>query len=159
MGELPDHGSYFTLRAIIEEARHCSEKVYCCFVDFCKDFDFVPRMSLFQRLSEVGISDMLFTAIRRLYEKVIGRFNTSEGFSIPIQSTIGMKQGCSLSPTLFGLYIDKLEDFLGNSSQPGDRCYLHEVLISILLFADDVVLLASSSDNLQRLLDGVASFL
>ena len=53
-----------------------------------------------------------------------------------------MKQGCPLSPTLFGLYIDELEDFLMKSSQPGDGCYLHQVLISILLFADDVALLA-----------------
>ena len=69
-----------------------------------------------------------------------------------------MKQGCPLSPTLFGLYIDELEDFLMKSSQPGDGCYLHQVLISILLFVDDVVLLASSPDSLQRLLDGLASF-
>lgn len=68
-----------------------------------------------------------------------------------------MKQGCPLSPTLFGLYIDDLEDFLVNSSQPGDGCYLHQVLISILLFAGDV-LLASSPDSLQRLLDSLASF-
>ena len=91
---------------------------------------------------------MLQTTILRLYEKVIGRLRTPEGFSDPIQSTIGVKQGCPLSPTLFGLYIDELEDFLMKSSQPGDGCYLHQVLISILLFADDVVLLASSLDSL-----------
>ena len=38
----------FTLRAIIEEARHRSQKVYCCFVDFRKAFDYVPRLALFQ---------------------------------------------------------------------------------------------------------------
>ena len=86
-----------------------------------------------------------------------GRLRTPKGFSVPIQSTIRVKQGCPLSP-LFGLYIDELEDFLANSSQTSDKCYLHQVLISILLFADDVILLASSLDSLQRLLDGLASF-
>ena len=33
-----------------------------------------------------------------------------------------------------------------------------QVLISILLFADDVVLLASSLEGLQRILDRLASF-
>ena len=41
-----DHS--FILRAIIEVARHHSQKVYCCFVDFRKAFDFVPRLALFQ---------------------------------------------------------------------------------------------------------------
>jgi hypothetical protein len=37
----------FTLRDIIEEARHRSSKVYCCYVDFQKAFDYVPREALF----------------------------------------------------------------------------------------------------------------
>jgi hypothetical protein len=37
----------FTLSAIIEEARYCSSKVYCCFVDFWKAFDIVPLEALF----------------------------------------------------------------------------------------------------------------
>ena len=109
----------FTLWAIIEEARHKSEKVYCCFVDFRKVFDSVPRVALFERLREIGISEMLRIAIMRLYERVTSRLRTTEGFSIPIQSNIGLKQGYPLSPTLFGLYIDELEDFLVNSSQLG----------------------------------------
>lgn len=148
----------FTLWAIIEEARHKSKKVYCCFVDFRKAFDSVSRMTLFERLREIGISEMLLTANMRLYETMIGRFRTPEGFSDPIHSTIGVKQGCPLYRTLFGLYIDELEDFLLKSSLPSDGCYIHQVLISILLLADDVVLLASSPDSLQRLLDGLASF-
>ena len=127
-------------------------------MDFHKAFDSVPRLVLFQRLHEIGILDMLQTAIMRLYERVTGRLRTPEGFSVPIQSTIEVKQSCPFSPTLFGLYIDELEDFLVNSSQPDDGCYLHQVLISILLFVDDVVLLASSPDSLERLLDGLASF-
>jgi hypothetical protein len=62
----------FTLRAIIEEARHRSSKVYCCFVDFQKAFDIVPREALFQRLCDIGISETLLVAIMRLYESVLG---------------------------------------------------------------------------------------
>ena len=38
----------FTLRVVIEEARHHCSKVYCCFVDFRKAFDSVPREDLLQ---------------------------------------------------------------------------------------------------------------
>ena len=105
-------------------------------------------MALFERLREIGISVMLRIAIMRLYETVVGKFRTPDGFSDPIHSTIRVKQGCPLSPTLFGLYIDELEDFLLKSSVLGDGCYLYQVLILILLFANDIFLLASSLDGL-----------
>ena len=48
-----------TLWAIIEEARHRSAKVYCCFVDFRKAFDFVPRVALFERIWAIRIFELL----------------------------------------------------------------------------------------------------
>jgi hypothetical protein len=94
----------------------------------------------------------------RLYESVLGRLHTAHGMSDFIRSTIGVKQGCPLSPTLFGIYIDELESFLHDHIQDDDGCHLHQVLISILLFIDDVVLLASSLRGLQRQLDALALF-
>ena len=69
-----------------------------------------------------------------------------------------MKQGFPLSPTLFGIYIDELEAFLHEHIQEAHGFLLHHVLISILLFVDDVVLLSSSSEGLQRQLDALALF-
>lgn len=47
-----------------------------------------------------------------LYERVLGRVRTGAGWIEEIMSTIGVKQGYPLSPTLFGLYIDELENFI-----------------------------------------------
>ena len=69
-----------------------------------------------------------------------------------------MKQGFLLSATLFGIYIDELEAFLHEHTQEADGCSLHHVLISIFLFADDIVLLSSSLEGLQRQLDALALF-
>lgn len=69
-----------------------------------------------------------------------------------------MKHGFPLLPTLFRIYIDELEVVLSDSLLLGDGCHLHQVLILILLFVDDVVLLASSHEGLQRILDRLASF-
>jgi hypothetical protein len=94
----------------------------------------------------------------RLYESVSGRLRMAHGLSDFIQSTIGVKQGCPLSPTLFGIYIDELESFLHEHIQEGDGCLLHQVLISLLLFVDDLVLLASTPEGLQRQIDALANF-
>ena len=97
---------------MIEEACHRSLKVYCCFLDFRKAFDSVLREDLLKRLKDIDISTTLLTAIMRLYEFILGRLRTTQGLSEFIRSTIGVKQGCPLSPTLFGIYVDELEVFL-----------------------------------------------
>jgi hypothetical protein len=58
-----DHIS--TLRAIIEDARYCSLKVYSCFVDFHKAFDTVPSEALFQRLGDIGIYETLLAVVMK----------------------------------------------------------------------------------------------
>ena len=39
-----------TLRIIMEECRNDKSNLFCCFVDFRKDFDTVPRNNLWNRL-------------------------------------------------------------------------------------------------------------
>jgi len=45
----------YILRTFIEQNTHKHKKVYCCFVDFHKSFDTVPRDLLWQVLVEMGI--------------------------------------------------------------------------------------------------------
>ena len=66
----------------------------------------------------------LLIAIMRLYESILGRLHTSHGVSYFIKSTIGVKQECALSPTLFGIYIDDLKSFLQEHIQDDDGCLL-----------------------------------
>jgi hypothetical protein len=134
----------FTLQVIIKEARHHSSKVYYCFVDFRKSFDSVSRESFFRRLKDNGISQTLLTTIMCLYELILGCLLIVHRMFNFNRSTIGVKRGCPLSPTLFGIYIDELKAFLHEHIQDSNGCLLHQVLISILLFVDDMVLLASS---------------
>ena len=102
----------FTLRCLIDQTRVRKRRLYCCFVDFRKAFDTVPRERLFQRLQSLGIPVDMSWGIYALYEQVLGRVRCHGGLSEVIASTIGVKQGCPLSPTLFGLYIDEITDYI-----------------------------------------------
>ena len=51
-----------------------------------------------------------------------------------------MKQAYPSLPTLFDNYIEGLKDFLQEHSLAGELCLILQVLISILLFVDDVLL-------------------
>ena len=103
-------GVYPYSRAIIEEGRSEGQKVYCTFVNFWKAFDTAPRAQMMLRLEEMGVPMELIWGILALNESVKGQIRTQGGVSEIIQSTIGVKQGCPLSPTLFGLYIDEIAE-------------------------------------------------
>ncbi|CAG7733392.1 unnamed protein product [Allacma fusca] len=59
----------------------------------------------------------------------------------------GVLQGETLSPTLFTLYLDEITMLLKNSNEKGAKLFATE--IPILLYADDIVLMADSPQDLQ----------
>ena len=81
-------------------------------MDFIKSFDTIPRNNLCNRLEELKVPFELRAAAIRLYENVIVKFKSNEGWSKDIKRNVGVKQGFPLSPTLLGSYIYKLKDFL-----------------------------------------------
>ena len=96
----------------MEECRNDKSNLFCFFVEFRKDFDKVPRSNLWNRLEELKVPFELRVTAIRLYENVIAKFKSNKGWSRDITCNIGVKQGCPLSPTLFGIYIDKIEGCL-----------------------------------------------
>ena len=60
----------------------------------------------------------------------------------------GVRQGCSLSPTLFNIYINDLASALESSTVPGLTLQGSEV--RCLLYVDDLVLLSRTPEGLQQ---------
>ena len=52
---------------IIERARKFQKKIYFCFIDSTKAFDFVNHNKLWTILKEMGIADHLTCLLRNLY--------------------------------------------------------------------------------------------
>ena len=60
-----------------------------------------------------------------------------------------MKQGGVISPVLFCIYINKL---LGRLRSSGFGCFIGEVFLGALAYADDIVLLAPTHRAMRKML-------
>ena len=136
----------FTLSRILEGAWEFAQPVYMCFVDLEKAYDRVPRDVLWRVLWEYGVRGALLGAVRSLYsqsESCVRVFGTKSDM-FPVR--VGLRQGCALSPILFVIFMDRIS----RRSQAGVTGLQYGGLrIPSLLFADDVVLMASSACDLQ----------
>ena len=98
--------------------------LYHVFVDFKKVFDRVWYAALWSTMRKYDISCKLIRVIKNLYDKATCAvlFNSSIGDWL--RTTVGVRQGCLLSPTLFVIFLerimkDALEDHDGTVSIGG----------------------------------------
>ncbi len=95
--------------------------------------------------------EFFLTAIKNIYSSCISTVNVNGYLTEKFPINLGVCQGDSLSPTLFGLYINDLAKAL-NASNKG--IFINEDLnIALLLYADDLAIMAESQEHLQTLLN------
>eukprot|EP00887_Chlorella_sp_A99_P005061 scaffold36.g5061.t1 len=148
------------LRGIADKYRADRERLCACFVDFKQAYDRVPHDRLWEWLREIGVGAGWLAAAQAIYADVP---MTVAGGSHVIQTTIGVKQGCPLSPSLFGLYIDSLEAELRATLAAGAPLSPASLApgvppLPLLLYADDLALLSTSAAGLQAQLAVLEGF-
>ena len=126
------------------------QDTFAAFIDFSKAYDRINRTLLWHKLSLMGVSNKMLTSLKSLYENVkcTVRINgrQSDWFSVGT----GLKQGCILSPLLFNGYINDLVKKL-NELDCGIK-FNETSIISILLYADDIVIMSDCEAKLQAML-------
>ena len=153
------------LQTALERARGRREPLYCCFVDLAKAYDSVPRGHLFKVLTgELGISPSTVKCLSRMYEQVQASVVIGRDYSDSFELREGVRQGCPASPLVFSLYMDRLESYLASavlrhlSGGERDSIRLAGCLVPLLLFADDIVVMATQREVVQRVLDALGAF-
>ena len=131
--------------------------LYCYFVDFKKAFDTVPRGLLWQMLQTIGIRGPILDCNKSLYSHDSAAVRTQEGIPDIFDCLMGVNQGCPLTATLFGLFVDGLEQHLMDTLGH-DATSLSGALIPLLLYADDLTIMSTTPAGLQRQLHALQHF-
>ena len=140
----------YTLNNIVKNRKNKKQDTFACFVDYKKAFDSVQRDCLWFKLKYLGLHGKILKAIQSLYESVSCSVKVNKSLTDWFPVTTGLKQGCNLSPTLFSMYIN---DLVQEINQIDSGIVVDDVTVSILMYADDVILLASSESKLQAMLE------
>ena len=129
-----------------QKSKRVPEKIYFCFIDSAKAFDYVDNDKLWKILKEMGIPDHLTCLLRNRYADQETTVRTGHGTMDWFQILKGVCQGCILSPCLFNLYAKYIMRNAGmNGAQAGIKIAGRN--ISNFRYADDTALLQKAKKN------------
>ena len=94
------------IRWIMEKARESQKKIYFCFIDYAKAFDYVDHNKLWKIPKVMKIPDHLTCLLRNMYAGQEATVRAGHGTRDWFQIGKGVRQGCILSPCLFNLYAE-----------------------------------------------------
>ena len=139
----------FNLRILCEKYLQHHQGLYHVFIDFEKAFDRVWHAALWTTMKKYYISTNLIRVLKNLYDKVTSAvlFNGSIGDGL--RTTVGVRQGCLLSPILFNIFLEKI--MTDDLEDHEDTISIGGRTITNLRFADDIVGLAGEEEELAKL--------
>ena len=121
----------------------------------------MTRHLLWGKLQRAGLEGWALQAVQAPYAAVPMGVKTQGGYTRCFEVRMGVKQGCPLSPTLFGLYLDDFaEGLLGavGAVQAALPTWESGAHVPPLFYAEDQALLAISPEGLQRQLQYLGTY-
>ncbi len=148
----------FILESVLNDARRQLRPLCLAWLDIRNAFGSIPHAALSTTLSHMGFPPQLISMIMNVCTGATTEVLTPTGKTLPIPIHSGVKQGCPLSAILFNMAIELIIcKCIASAAQSTRRSLKHHGLsLSILAYADDIVLLARDKRSLQHLLDAVS---
>jgi len=140
-----------TLKTLIEKVTEYNLPLYLAFIDYEKAFDSVEWWAVQRTLQKCRVDYRYAELIQTIYENtttIIQLHDKTE----PIPIRCGVRQGDPMSPKLF---IAVMQDLFSNLDWDDKGVKINGKRLNNLKYADDVVLIANSFEELQTMLEEV----
>ena len=148
-GFRPNRGTtdaIFVVRQLMQKSKERNLNLHYHFIDFKSAFDTIWRQALWRMMARIGVNKTVIEVIKNMYEKSQCTVNVDGKMTDWFEVTVGVRQGCLLSPTLFNLFLefvmDELQD-LQNSASFNDQLCID------VRYADDTTFIAAIFEKLQ----------
>ncbi len=138
----------FILNELMSHYRQTGNKLYLAYIDFSKAFDKVWRTGLLLKILSLGVGGKFYEVIKTMYTDNLSAIKVKGMRTKYFDCHLGVHQGDSLSPTLFNLYINDLEEIF-NSVDSSPAKY-GSVTVGCLMYADDLVIMSENVKGLQN---------
>jgi len=129
-------------------------KLYSCYVDLSYAFGTVPHIRLCKKLIDFGLPLKFVRLVQFIYCNTTAVIRTEDGYTDPFPIQRSILQGETLSPQLWNIYVNDLSEEMSQCRIPGikfwNKITNYVIKIHILLFADDIVLVAKNKYYLQQ---------
>ena len=163
----------FTLRKLCELAVEWQQRLYVAFVDLRKAFDSLHRPALWAILRSRGIPGGLIRVLEDLHTDTTCRVRMGGRRSRSFRMEYGVQQGCPLASPLFNVFFDHVvrealascpgagisirrrRDMAEDLRQPSISAAAHDLLLPVLMLADDLAVLAPSADALRQFVEAL----
>ncbi len=133
----------------ITESKRENKPLYIATLDSQKAFDVVSHEILLNRLYDSGVQPHAWTVIKDMYYGLTSRIKWTGDISEAFGISQGVRQGGILSTHLYKLYVNNL--LLDLESYNLGK-FIGSTYIGCPTCADDVLLIADSSSELQEML-------
>ena len=139
----------FTVQQIMDKRKEHNLPLFLLFIDYEKAYDNVNRDKLWEMMDN-KIPNYLLNTIKCIYRNTKIRIKFSDAISEPIHINKRVRQGCSLSPVLFNIYINKTVQEFKTVIKTGIQLN-NRKLVNTIFYADNQILMAISEDDLQTM--------
>ena len=95
----------FTLRQLVEKSIEHQSKQSITFVDLRKAYDSIPCTALWRILEKLGVPKIVVNLVKSFHNGMKAQLSINgELLEEKIDVNNGLRQGCTMAPTLFNLY-------------------------------------------------------
>ena len=145
----------YTLKECINYFTSRGSNVFAAFLDCSKGFDKVSHSGIFIKLMKRGVPLCILNLLIYWYSNLTSVVKWNGVLSKPFRVLSGVRQGGVLSPHLFAIYVN---DLILKLRETKNGCYIADVFLACIVYADDICLLAPCRSALQKLIDNCESY-